>query len=156
MSLEQEIDNALLEQSAELMEVIGHCNLILMNSLSDGHPSHIFDTFREARFALGRAEALQAALLRRAGASWDVMSSRGGGIRDSNPVSRQAMHRRLAAEGEYNFQLAQKFPDQARDSLANPVLTVPPTPSKILKFCAARASEIMEAKSIPQWWLDLE
>lgn len=156
MSLEQEIENALLKQSADLMSVVSSCNFIIMHSLSDDHPSFVFDHFRESHRALERAEALQAALLNRAGVSWDVMSSRAGGIKSRSIVSRQAMHRRLATSGESNFLEAQKYTHLALDDIERPVLTVPPKPSKILKLCAIRASEIMDARSHPQWWLDSE
>jgi hypothetical protein len=156
MSLHQEIENAFLRQSADLMSVVSSCNFIVMHSLSDDHPSFVFDHFRESHWALERAEALQAALLNRAGVSWDEMSSRAGGIRSRSIVSRQAMHRRLAALGESNFRESQIYPHLAREAIESTVLTVPLKPSKILKLCAVRANEIMRAKSHPQWWLDSE
>ncbi len=156
MSLHQEIENALLRQSADLMSVVSSCNFILMHSLFDEHPTFLFSRFRAAHLDLKRAEALEAALLNRAGVSWDVMSSGAGGIKGASIVSRQAMHRRLAASGESDFLEAQKYTQLAREDIEGAVLTVPPIPSKILKLCAIRTNEIMDARSYPQWWLDSE
>jgi len=156
MSVEYEIKNALLQQSSDLLEVISTCNYVLMNSLLDIHPSFIFESFRDARLALERAEAIHSALIQRSGVSWDVMSSRAGGAQKGSPVSRQAMHRRLAVKGESIFQMAQDFPDINRGNIARAVLSVPPKPKEILKLCAARTNEIMEAKAKPHWWLQNE
>ena len=150
MSLEKEIENAVLSQTAELMSVISSCNLILMGSLFDHHPSIVFETFRQIRFSVEHAEALQAVLLTRAGISWDVMSSG-----ESN-VSRQAMHRRLANNGEFYFEMAQQYPLQARESIEKAVLTVPPKPKKLFAYCKNKTNEIMKSRVHPQWWVNMK
>jgi hypothetical protein len=156
MSFKQEIENALVQESAELMNVISLCTFLMNSSIFDVHPSFALEFFQAARLSLDSAEELHVALLSRAGASWDVMSSMAGGVKGKNVVSRQALHRRLGSRSESSFQAAQSSSAASIASIKNHYVSQLPKPGEQLKRCKAKAKEIMIAKSVPQWWVEEE
>jgi len=105
-AIEEELHKALIARAADLLSAAATC-LSVADLEMDTHPSFQLVRIRQAILELESAEALTAALLVRCGASWDTLSVQ-------FELSRQAMHRRLAARAERAYNDAQTYAELRR------------------------------------------
>jgi hypothetical protein len=152
MSLEEELADALRYRCELLVGVATACLAAANTDFgSEGWspypPSEALVTLREASSDLAAAEALTAAILTRVGVSWDVLASR-------QNLTRQSLHRRLAAEAQKMYQLAHDYPVRdlsfeigllRRFASAPWIRNLEATPATV-------AALLMSVRNTPRWW----
>ncbi len=147
-TIENELHNALVARAADLLSAATTC-LALADMPIEGHPSFQLVRIRQAIHELESAEALTATLFVRAGASWDSLATR-------FELSRQALHRRLAARGEGQYGMAQEYSDLRQSDLDEGCRLVEVLASDIgselSDALSERANELAELRRIPHWW----